>query len=1081
MAITHKIRVQWGYWTVYIQEAYMHPDYCWDGSVRVEGGEIHNCGLLEFGGIFGPCRERVIPLDRPQWHWHVDYAYNQMGGVVFEVEGGPEAVVHVSTRTVDMRFSLEQLLAEKVIRQPVGPRYCFTNLIAMLDDHDPALDDPEEIIAGGRAEGICRRLIPAKSFGDTPVQRWYRSDWAWVAPGSNLDVHLDRPDWSVDNGPDRRVLRVVYRCASAHGTKADRVEEAWFDPNASAWSVPYHVSLNGREIDRGEQYFSTMHFTPLMQELVVDVPGELLDSDKNKLVLHNDADGEWIGVTRLFLEEVWHSSIDICHSPKWVVLGEPFEIGVKCHAVQTRVRVEVPTGIEAISATPGDLSAGEHRFEFRVDEPLVDATIAFISDQGRSEAVVEQVVAVQREAMPMRVGMETKLHSIDIPDEVESVLREMKQDQLGNWVVFRFAKSNEQVAHWARMCNDYGIYHLIEDEWAEVMQREGGAYFVGRQFQEFDGTLWGFIRPNEAPVTPLAERTMKTACEDYLAYMSDLVSKCGQNNPDVTPVESISAIGHDLAYRAGMAFCISQFNKTNNVLLLADARGAARTHGKELWGCYMAEGAHKSPEHDEILRMWWLAIHLAYVCGSSAASDEECLMRNYHERLYAKGDRFPRTRRDILRRFNRFAKTHPRRGQLRVKQAVLIGQYACDITDGMSDSEHKGSPRTVWRTFGGDTAAWQQSTAEYGLRYLDVFFPGVWLQGLVQNPQRVRRWYAGTPHGEAELIPIEAPLKTLDDFDLLLLLGWNTMTDPIYRKLGSYVEGGGRLFMSVPHLTTNETRDFLWQNMEPLNLLHEGDFEDLFGVRITGRGKRMSTLRFTDDSRAPFRPIDYPPPAAPKHAPVDLMNVELCGAEVVAVDHDSGQPVLVRHRRGKGEAYLLLTHDFPGNSWLSPFMTALVRRLATETPSSVVLNDPSGEVYYTVREEPETGLVRVHLLNTDWTQAGQERDCTLRLGDHEVRISLREGRLSEVIWTGDLAVLVEDERVFVDTVTTSATRHVLTLHGFGNPSIKVQSLEERTPARFEFEGLGLETDSSDGWSQAQVPFTERSVGNLTVG
>ena len=54
------------------------------------------------------------------------------------------------------------------------------------------------------------------------------------------------------------------------------------------------------------------------------------------------------------------------------------------------------------------------------------------------------------------------------------------------------------------------------------------------------------------------------------------------------------------------------------------------------------------------------------------------------------------------------------------------------------------------------------------------------------------------------------------------------------------------------------------------------------------------------------------PSSAPLHAPVDLADVELCGAEVLAREGESGEPILVRNKVGNGVAYLLCTYDFPG-------------------------------------------------------------------------------------------------------------------------------------------------------------------------
>ena len=1079
MAKTWVIRIHWGYWTFYVQEPFHHVEYSWDGQVGVENGSILHCGLLEFGGVFGPCRERVIPLDRPSWHWGVNNGYNHLGGVLFEVEGGPESVVHFSTRTTDLKFTIRDLLEKKVINKHVGSRYSCAEVTALLDGYDPNLDDPEDIEASSEVDGVWRRLILADAFSGGTFKRWFRTDWVWIPPGQSIEVDIPAPGWKGTSQGGKRALRTTFRCASAIPEREGEIPSEVIEKVKDTWSVPYRVSINNQEVESGEHYFSTMHMTPLMDELVVDLSEDLLNSDTNKLQLHNDGKHDYLIVARLFLEEVIENDIEVDSCPRWVLLDDEFEIVLNCRSPQRGFRVELPSGITPIEQMPDELDSGEHRFRFRAQEPLAEAVIKFNSEGANCQARIDQVMAAHQEDLPMRVGLETKIIPAEVPGMVESLLKEMKDTQLGDFIVFRFAQDNDQVMRWGRLCKEYGIYHLIEDEWANVMQPQGGSYFVGRQFQEFDGTLWGYIRAGSDAATPRGERTMRTAYEDYLSYMGNLVSIGKKESPAVTAVESISAIGHNLAYLAGLELCLAQFNKTHNVLLLADARGAARTHKKPVWGCYIAEGAHKSPEGEEILRMFWLALHIAYICGASSANEEECSMRNYHERLYAKGDRFPRIRQDIIRSFNRYVKTHPRRGEIKVKQALLIGRFACDVVDGMADSEREGIPRMVWRRFGADEPAWQHWTPEYGLRYLDVFFPGVWLQSLVQSPEKVRRWYSGTPQGEIELIPIEASGETLSQFNLLLLLGWNSMNEEIYGNLKDYVQDGGRVFMSVPHLTTNETRDFLWNNMDPLNLLRDGEIDDLFGAKITGRGDRLSSIRMVDELNEPYRISDYAPPAGPKHPPVDLVEVELRGAEVLAIDRATEKPVLIRHRLGEGEAYLLLTHDFPGNSWLADFLTQFIRRLSNEVPSRLKLEDPSGDVYYTHREE-ETGLTRVHLLNTDWTEAGNRRLCSLWLDGVEIPLIIKEGRLSEVIWFDKLAILIQDEGVYIETVSSSTGGYSLKLHGFNRGEILLRNLNGKSSKEISFEGRQIETTDFEGWEMANIDFKDRSIGELII-
>lgn len=219
--------------------------------------------------------------------------------------------------------------------------------------------------------------------------------------------------------------------------------------------------------------------------------------------------------------------------------------------------------------------------------------------------------------------------------------------------------------------------------------------------------------------------------------------------------------------------------------------------------------------------------------------------------------------------------SHPRRGELKVRQAALLGRYACDVADGCSRTDsfaQQNAPAVVWRTFGAWGPEWRPMTPEYGLRYLDVFLPGIWLTNLEQTPDILRRWYNGTPLGEIELAPIDAPLDVLEQYRLLFLLGWNTMDEAQYDGLRSYVEQGGRLFMSVAHATCNESRRFLVEGLEPLNLVKNGDFRDLFGVAVRGRGAQLGRIK--GDPSIPDNPVggffqaqtsSSPPPVSPQH------------------------------------------------------------------------------------------------------------------------------------------------------------------------------------------------------------------------
>jgi hypothetical protein len=229
---------------------------------------------------------------------------------------------------------------------------------------------------------------------------------------------------------------------------------------------------------------------------------------------------------------------------------------------------------------------------------------------------------------------------------------------------------------------------------------------------------------------------------------------------------------------------------------------------------------------------------------------------------------------------------------------------------------------------------------------------------------------------------------------------------------------------------------------------------DLFGVKIRGRGSALASIRSSAGAEdSPAAGMEFPrtrgntlPPVGPVHDAVDLADVDIRGAEVLVEVPETGDPLLVRHRMGDGEAYLLLAHDYPGNSWLAPFMTEFMHRLAAAVPSPVVLRDPSGEIYFTVRVDDETGVRRLHLVNTDWTEAGHVRHCTVELGGWSVPLAVREGAITELLWLDDCILHTDDGDLFIESLERTEDGFAAALHGHGEVCLSA-ALRTACPVR----------------------------------
>ena len=1088
---TYRVRIVWGYWMSYAPYPFQHATCNWDGAVTAQRGTLNRCWLIAFNGHYGDVAETLVPLAEPAWNWQAADSQNRLGGILFEVAGSPDTAVRFSSRTADLEFTIGELLQTRVISRHVGQRYSNVDLTATFDGHDPQLDQPQDAQMLAEIVGRPRRLIPARDFRG-PVNRWCCTDWAWAVPGGSVEVDVALQDRTEERSAARRCLAATFMCLSIAAERQETMDAvierggAYHLGRAGDAVIPYSVSLNGVEVHSAERRFGHPARIGLVQEIHVEVPETDLNRDSNTFRVTNGSDRHYLLLGRVYLEQRLEEPFEVTACPRWVVLNQEFTVEISCQSQLSGLELESPPGVQLVNSDPnvaatvhcpirrlhglpshgetvvtpadqlphGTLPAGVHRFSFVARQPLADVEIRFRAGAQGCCARIEQVAACEREQYSMLVGLDdTTLRPVD-SDYREHVIRDIHDSQTADMYVGRVLGDRERALAVARYCRDYGISFQVADSCpfalASEIRREVGSGFKGYYWSECDGYLWGYASKPQYHQYSVqeSERTMRTAYEDCVAYFRRMVDAVREVDAGLGPLVLLSSVVHSQACAAGMETTLSQFNKSNNVLLIADARGAARTYRKPFWGTYQAEGGHVNPAGAQHLRMWWLSLYLAFVAGAAQVNDEEHLYHTWHQRLYGPSDRVTLLRRDIMRRFNRYAKTHPRKGKLQVKQACLIGRYACDVNDGLSRTDDLAAlAPLVWRNFGGTGELWRPSTAEYGLRYLDVFFPDVWLHTLEQSPERVRRWYAGTPYGEIELIPIDAPAEVLSQFKLLLLLGWNTMDEAQYGKLKAYVEDGGTLFMSVPHATKNESRAFLGNNLEPLNLVHDGDFSDLFGARVKGRGGRLVRMLAEEDVAGnPVAGVYQQsdkfryPSGGPLHAPVDLADVELCGAEVLAREADSGAPILVRNRVGKGTAYLLCTFDYPGNSYLVPLMTPLIRRLSASLDWPVALDDPSGDVYYTVRDEGN-GVRHVHLLNTDWSAAGNVKRCRLRLGGGWIEVEVAEGRLGEIVWCGNLALLVEDEKVYVDAVSVRDDGFDVAVHGYGQATLKMTLLD----------------------------------------
>lgn len=334
-------------------------------------------------------------------------------------------------------------------------------------------------------------------------------------------------------------------------------------------------------------------------------------------------------------------------------------------------------------------------------------------------------------------------------------------------------------------------------------------------------------------------------------------------------------------------------------------------------------------------------------------------------------------------------------GQPEIRLAAIKGNL-----DLSSQEFNPDAPIAGMFAFAEKDPRWFESAPERSRTiFNNVFYPRNKGMGEYPNP-----FFSGTPYGMTDIVSFagnpEARFLSRN-YKALLFAGWNTSTPQQYRLLVDYVRRGGTLFVGIPHLSTNRTRNYL--DYGAGELVNGGDFSELCGVKVTGRGRQfywaVSPRADNPFGITPFRKFG-----------VFLTHrgeVEISGKpEILAVEDENFRPVLFRNKVGKGSVYFLNAWEYPGalendngpgGTRNSPGLIGEVyRRIALDTRGSVFITDdgrtPGKECGFVVYSFfPSNG--KTYLLNTDFTAT--HSICLHRPGG-TVKIKLKPAEFSVV-------------------------------------------------------------------------------------
>ena len=749
-----------------------------------------------------------------------------------------------------------------------------------------------------------------------------------------------------------------------------------FDPVAESQvdaMIPFELYCDGEKVAEWSRYYRRHDYNLQLLEdawITVNVPaGEHEFELKN---LHNEV---CFAISRITAKqaEMNHGQLLL---PGWALVGETLK-GKVYSTSETEIKVDVFG--EEITV---DCKKGWNEFAFTPGCPRC-TKIKTATDEKTIE-----VYDISEETVPVKVGYDCTTVPHDDTGFMDWLLDYTQGTRLGNYIMFRSFNGDvpdELLRKWGEYCKEHGMYAAACNNYLSGALAEGaGDMFHDCGQHEYPGTVYAYD-----PTPEDCSESMKEAKDKFLAHLKIEIDKA--HTVCDTAAFGDASGGIRYSYLAGADFVRAETMVGPTMPLLSQARGAADSLGDGTWGVHIAIMHCYEPYKESHIGQYFLCIMQPWAMGAETIYEEDSLFNIFTEERIAWDDLLTKGKRDMTRSFFKFAKTHPRKGKNVRNIGFIEGRYAAPFNGFICDTE-QDPHYSVWGKYGSNAPEWGHCQPEKCHQVLDVLMPGTSTHPFLQKHDKRRFFFAGTPYGDFDSIPVEASADYYDNYKLLLNLGWNTMIPEDYDKLKSYVAKGGTLLTGLPQFSTHEKRDFL-RDMEDLALMNGGDLSELCGIKVS-RGETVYCGQWNCADR---NSINVPELSAmPSDCPCEdgkpiLADVELCGAEIVAWDSYTGKPLLVKYKYGEGEVYTFTFWAYPGHEQFMSFSAAWVARLAEKTLPEIYVTDESGEVFWTRWVDGET--TQIMLLNTDWTEKGNVKNVTLHTGDKEVALAVKERTL----------------------------------------------------------------------------------------
>jgi len=266
-----------------------------------------------------------------------------------------------------------------------------------------------------------------------------------------------------------------------------------------------------------------------------------------------------------------------------------------------------------------------------------------------------------------------------------------------------------------------------------------------------------------------------------------------------------------------------------------------------------------------------------------------------------------------------WVKRHPRRGKEIIRIGYLKGSDDYGIRNpAPGPSRHGYRQRLLLHN--------HPAYGDWNL--LDIAYPEFGdYEG--SNPYR---FLTGTPYGQADVVPFNAPSEYLATFRVLVMMGRNRLTRDSFANYLTFVRQGGKLVLALEHLLDERPRVRKYADL-PL--------EELIGAHL---GPDVNILPKKWNKLVPSTTSFYN-----KVRPTKAQVLETL---------ENGAPFLLHHHLGRGEVYFYTSEFLSSVDVDSP--RRLLKRLFSK--ARIVTLEPDNDwIQYFVRQRD--GIAMIDLIN----------------------------------------------------------------------------------------------------------------------